>query len=215
MPIHKKDAPLIAIDIDQISKDALVSSMEAAPRYEAGFAVAARQIVRTIHSIKSLHQDTELGELEFYVGRASGTAEHVRNRWKEHSTKKEHESAVVVFEAESHLVAKWEGLANKLIKILKTRQKICVANIAANSSGGKSSTDFSVVYLTWKTVPREPINKLLAKDVEAVARQLFEDANGEITMDTAIRAIDPITKPTQERLAIEWAEGESDYWADE
>lgn len=109
------------------------------------FADAAEALLRTIHSLPTLYPRATLSQLSLYLGRAGATPEHLLARWRDHASPEErgHDYAVVLFRASTPDILHWERLANRALLLLAARDRLLVANIAADGRGPAPATPTS------------------------------------------------------------------------
>ena len=182
-----------------------------APLYER-FADAGKHVVRTIHSLPKMWDDSPLERVEVYIGRAAATAKHIKARWEDHLGNKGHEHGAIVLRCTTSVVSHWETAAVRAIKGLESRGRLCVRNASASGHGALPSTNESVIYITWKVGGRSRAISLADKRmVDDVASEVAEHTTHlGINVESMRRALDPITRPVHERADMEWHPAHSD-----
>ena len=175
------------------------------------FVPAARHIICAIHSIPDLFENVERGDLELYVGRAAATPGHVYNRFRDHHTsEKGHQFGMVVLRCETRVVALWEGVANRAIKLLQHRRQLCVANVSAHGGGSMPAHEESSIYITWKLLRRTmPTRVTTRRDVVDIADEIAEQEPGVARRDLQ-GALVALASPERERTEVAWDEGHAD-----
>jgi len=170
------------------------------------FADAGKHVVRVIHSLPKMRDDTPLDRIEVYIGRAAATPKHIRARWQEHLDHKSHEHGAIILRCDTDVVSHWETAAVRAIKGLESRGRLCVRNASASGHGALPSTKESVIYITWKTGGRaREITIADKRMVDEVAREVADYTTDlGINVDSMRRALDPVTRPVQERADVEW-----------
>jgi hypothetical protein len=209
-------APVFAYDLLRLARNPdysgpdLEAGIATAPSY-ARFADAGRHVIRCIHSIPTLWDeatDSPLNEIEVYVGRAGATARHVSSRWKEHLDKKRHDHGIIALRCSTDVVDKWETAAVRAIKSLDSRGHLCVRNASASGQGSLPDTDESVIYITWaKDLTPAAIKAANKRTIDEVAREVASYTRDlGISLDMARRALEPISRPVQDRTEVAWYE---------
>ncbi len=188
----------------------LTEAIEGAPHFDY-FAAVGQRLIRIIHGTPSLylHAHVTRGHLEFYVGRTGARARNLFRRFESHATDaKYHHNGIVICRCDTAVAPRWEGIANKVVRQLKERHRLCVANLAAHGGGGIPKTAESVIYMTWKVL-YQPVflTQPVRADVDSVAKEVSAQVDGTTSEDTIRRAIDPITRLVVEAEDIEWAAG--------
>jgi hypothetical protein len=175
-------------------------------RFYERFADVGKHVVRVIHALPKMWDDSALDSIEVYIGRAAATAKHIKARWEEHLDHKSHEHGAIVLRCSTDVVSHWETAAVRAIKGLESRGRLCVRNAIASGHGALPSTKESVIYITWKTGGRaRQINLADKRMVDEVARDVAEHTTRlGINVDSMRRALDPITRPVHERADMEW-----------
>lgn len=201
--------PVLAFDLDIVDHSDIRDGINAAPAYQR-FGPAVKHVIRSIHGIPKLFEDLELGQIEVYLGRAGATEEHVHGRFGSHFENKDHEHGAILFEGATKDVVSWEGWANRIIKSLQARGMLCVANIIAGKNGRTPSTPTSVVYMTWREIPREGLLTPTRRDVEEMAIEISDGASESRSASQLATAMDPITRPDTDYVEIEWHEEHSE-----
>lgn len=165
-------------------------------------------MVRLIHSIPDLFNDSDLDRVELYIGRTGCTPRHVKGRWKIHRDEKDHEYALVAIRCPTDRIVRWEGMMVKILNRLKSRGRLCVRNAEGSGGGGRvADTDDSVVYITWRLKRRSKLTIPTRKDVREIAADLVEygaSSNPKITSQSIQKALDPITRVKSEKTDTEW-----------
>jgi hypothetical protein len=70
------------------------------------------------------------------------------------------------------------------------------------------ATEHSSIYLTWRILPRtESVTTAVRRDIDGIAQEVSDAMSGDVSKDSMVRALDPITRPVQERDDIDWAWG--------
>lgn len=184
----------------------LEDAIEAAPMFER-LASAGKRVIRTIHSTPTLYQRASRGNLEFYIGRAGATPEHVFGRFKDHAMGKGHLGGAVLCRTATANVVRWETVAIRALSILRSLGRLCVANVSTHGGGRVASLSECVLYLTWGWYG-DPVDVSTPtrRDVDMIAREVAARIP-EVTEDTVRRAVEPSTRPDDETVDLWWANG--------
>lgn len=195
-----------AFTIDTATPEGIEEAIDAAPHYGAKVASAISRTIEMIHGIEDLHQTTMLEEIAIYVGRASGSGEHVLGRWRAHRESKRHRYGTVLFTCDRDRVMELEGIANDIFRRLKKREKLCVglANTAGDGRGRPPATRTAVAYLTWRRGVETVYERPGVADVHAIAAE-WDDSHPEVTVtrrqvETGLLAL----KRRSTKAAIGW-----------
>ncbi len=204
-------AQLLAFNLARLGRnpdyasDEIAEGLATAPRYER-FADAAKSIILAIHAIPRLREDTSLGQVEVYVGRAGATPRHILNRWKTHREEKKHQHGLVAIECPTHVVELWERAAIRVVNKLRNDGRLCVKNASSSSQGQLPGEEYSCIYVTWKKSTEIELEPSSRAYVEEVASEVAGQLRPELTRDQVLRAIDPISRPMREFANVAWHE---------
>jgi hypothetical protein len=185
----------------------LKRALDSAPHFER-LADGGKRVIRAIHGVVDLYEDAEHGDFEFYLGRCGATPDHLYSRFGAHFINKDHVGGIVAVRCDTEIVMKWECAAIRVLKGLKDRNRLCVANVACHGGGLLPSTEHSAIYLTWLVrSDTADITLPIRRDIDAIATEVAFRMDGDVSKDSITRAIDPITRPRRDRLPLDWARG--------
>jgi hypothetical protein len=174
----------------------------------SNMSAAGQWVICTIHGVIDLYSNILPGDVEFYLGRCGATPEHVFGRFTAHLENRDHTDGIVSLRCDTRTVCHWETVAIRVLNGLRLRRRLCVANIACHGGGGIPSVDESVMYLTWRLLPKtEAITPAVRRDVDVIAALVATQMAGRTTAKAIAAAIDPITRPVRDRLDLDWARG--------
>jgi hypothetical protein len=169
------------------------------------FADAGKAVVRAIHGVRDLVGE-DPGTIEYYLGRCGRSARNVFGRFESHrnNAKRLHTGGVVVCACATSDSILWEGAAVKILQRLRDRGRLCVNNVLCHGGGGRTDLEMSVIYLTWGV--QRPMEITLARraDIEVIAREVSAELGGDLTKDSLVRSLDPITRPKKEVHPASW-----------
>lgn len=194
---------LLAFDLDLVTRSHVRDGIDSAPRYQR-FGDAVKHVIRSIHAIPNLFDDLEMGQIELYLGRAGALEPLVAGRFGTHYREREHEHGVVLLEGDTADVISWEGSANRILRGLKRRGLLCVANITAGENGPTPSTRTSVVYMTWRRIAGVSVDKPSAADVAEIAEEVSASRYEVRPAKQIATAMAPITRPRTDYADIVW-----------
>lgn len=200
---------LLAFNLDTVTREHIRDGIAAAPNY-LRFGDAAKHVMRSIHAIPFLFEDMKRGEIEVYLGRAGGTAEHVSGRFRSHRQNKDHEHGVVLLEGATSLVISWEGSANRMLSGLERRGMLCVANILAGENGPTPATGTSVVYLTWRGIRRVAVTTPDDYDINEIADEVAASVHETRPAKQIAAAMAPIAWPGTDIGDMKWHDEHAD-----
>ncbi|MAT24843.1 MAG: hypothetical protein CMN29_07735 [Sandaracinus sp.] len=193
---------MLAFDTAVASGPDLVEAAHAAPHYTSRYSHALRRAIQTVHGLPRLFRGTELGEIEVYVGRSF--PEGLRNRFRDHHTKRRHEHGVVCFTCPTTDVRRVERLAIRLVDRLRRRTRLCVANVDLEPSGPLPASPVSAIYLTWRLVPRRPVGRPTPTEVRQLADALYADPALDFPRSTLEAGLRDLTRPKTGYLNLSW-----------
>lgn len=200
---------LLALDLARITRQHVDDGVAAAPFYQR-FGDAVKHVIRAIHAIPTLFRGVSRGAIEVYLGRAGGTPEHVAGRFRTHHDSKDHAHGAVLLEGDTESVISWEGSANRILRGLERRGLLCVANILAGENGPTPSTKTSVVYMTWREIPRVDIDRPSRSDVTEIAEEVASSVHEVRPAKQIATAMAPITRPGTEYADMQWHPAHAD-----
>jgi hypothetical protein len=193
---------LLAYDMfGPLTQEHLEEGIQAAPFY-AQLRRIVEHTVKAIHAIPALHEDCVREEVEVYLGRTDSRPSSIRGRWTSHLETKGHRYGMVLLRCHPDTVRKAESLANKLLWQLKLRNRLCIANAAADSRGMSPNPDHaSVIYMTWSLGTWQPVQKANVETIREVAREVSAQVREPRAM--LEQALDGLKRPS-DRVPAAW-----------
>jgi len=178
------------INLDEMSPSALTTMIDHAPEYHRRqFKDFIKNTIGAIHQIPHIFakgnskEKFDLKNIEAYFGRSSAAADepgkNITNRFRSNRDhiKRQHRFGMIIARTTIENTLLMERFGISLIKTLKRKNGLCIANKTGYSKGGIGETEPGLLYMTFKLLDNadNPANILTNAQIDSAVTLVMDE----------------------------------------
>lgn len=209
---------LYAFDIDRVDESELNEILKNKTNFFRSetlvdFKRLLNYAILAVHGIpKKLYEGDVRSKLSIYYGRTTATPENVISRWKNSKVRHSHTNGLILGEVPTENIRNAEENAIRIFQTLQVHGKLCIntlRNISSNSVGQLSTTESSILYLTWGI---DEDSREIKRPTQSEIKEIASDAFERVTVDLSkksLRDIFSLTRRYAETVPVRWHKNHS------